>query len=108
VPKYVIERQYLLPIYQRLVVEADSVEDACRTALAHDDWSDSVEDNDGADVTTISAIKRIAEDIDPAEFDFDPEDPKSQNTHTLAGFLYGNDTSAIYSEVPEAFREDGA
>lgn len=24
-PKYVVERQYLLPVYQRLVIEADTV-----------------------------------------------------------------------------------
>ena len=107
-PKYVIERHYLLPVYQRLLVEADSVEDACWKAVDHDDWSDAVEDNDGAGATTISAIKRLPGDIDPAELDFDPEDAETQNTHTLSGFLYGNDCSAIQRDVPEAFREEGA
>ena len=46
-PKYVIERQYLLPIYQRLMVEADTLEEACQKALNHDDWADAVEDGDG-------------------------------------------------------------
>jgi hypothetical protein len=32
-PKYVIERQYLLPVYQRLVVEADTPEAACGEAI---------------------------------------------------------------------------
>jgi hypothetical protein len=34
-PKYVVERQYLLPVYQRLVVEADTVEAACEKAIDH-------------------------------------------------------------------------
>ena len=58
-PNYVIERQYLLPIYQRLVVEADALEEACQKAVDHDDWEDSVEDGDSARPTTISAVKRI-------------------------------------------------
>ena len=28
-PKFVIERQYLVPMYQHVVVEADTLEDAC-------------------------------------------------------------------------------
>jgi hypothetical protein len=53
-PKYVVERQYLLPVYQRLVnllpvyqrlvIEADTVEEACEKAIDHDDWEDAVED----------------------------------------------------------------
>jgi hypothetical protein len=37
-PKYVVERQYLLPVYQRLVIEADTVEEACEKAVDHDDY----------------------------------------------------------------------
>jgi hypothetical protein len=44
-PKYVVERQYLL---ERLVIEADTVEEACEKAIDHDDWEDAVEDGDGA------------------------------------------------------------
>ncbi len=104
-PKYVIERQYLLPVYQRLLIEADTVEEACRKAVDHDDWKDAVEDGDGARETTIFAVKRMPEDIDVAELDFDPEDPTSQDTYSLGRFLYGGDTSTIHSDVPEQFRE---
>ena len=104
-PKYVIERQYLLPIYQRLVVEADTVEEACQQAVDHDNWDDAVEDNDGARATTISAIKCIPENIDPTELDFDPEDPRSQNTHSLGHFLYEGNASTIHTDVPEQFAE---
>ena len=104
-PKFVIERQYLLPIYQRLMVEADTLEEACQKALDHDDWEDAVEDGDGARATTISAVKRIPKDVNVAELDFDPEDPTSQNTYSLGRFLYEGDTSTIHSDVPEEFTE---
>ena len=29
-PKYVIERQYLVPMYQHMVVEAENLEEACK------------------------------------------------------------------------------
>ena len=37
-PKYVVERQYLLPVYQRLVIEADTVEEACE-GRRRGDWA---------------------------------------------------------------------
>ena len=64
-PKYVLERQYLLPIYQRLVVEADSLDEACDLAIEHDDWADAKEDNDNARGTTTVAVKRVPEEADP-------------------------------------------
>jgi hypothetical protein len=57
--KYVIERQYLLPVYQRRVVEGDTVEEACEKAIDHDVWEDAVEDGDSARATSINAVKRI-------------------------------------------------
>jgi hypothetical protein len=105
-PKYVIERQYLIPVYQRLVVEADTPEEACGEAVGREDWDDAVDDYESARATTISAIKRIPERIDPAELDFDPDDPATQNTKALAGFLYGGDTSTIHSDVPERYSRE--
>lgn len=103
--KYVIERQYLLPIYQRVVVEADSVEEACQKAIDYDDWADAVEDRDGARETTIAAVKRIPEGVVIADLDFDPEDPSTQSTASLSRFLYEGDTSSIHSDVPAQFAE---
>ena len=31
-PKFVIERQYLVPMYQHIIVEADNLEEACEKA----------------------------------------------------------------------------
>ena len=42
-PRYVIERQYLLPVYEHLLIEAPNFETACREALdeiAHP-WSEN-------------------------------------------------------------------
>jgi hypothetical protein len=105
-PKYVIERQYLLPVYQRLVVEADTPEAACGEAVERQDWDDAVDDYESARASTITAIKRIPEGIDPAALDFDPDDPATQNTRSLAGFLYGGDASTIHSDVPEPYSKE--
>jgi hypothetical protein len=53
-PKYVIER-YLLPIYQRLIIDAPDIRTACQEAVEDDDW-ESAEDGDGSVATTISAL----------------------------------------------------
>jgi hypothetical protein len=66
-PKYVVERQYLLPVYQRLVIEADTVEEACENAIDHDDWEDAVEDGDSARPTSINAVKRIPANVNVAD-----------------------------------------
>ena len=94
-PKYVIERQYLLPVYQRLVIEADTVEEACEKAVDHDDWQSAEEDGDGSRGTTISAIKLVPDDCDLDQIG-------------LGEFLYEGDASTIEKDVPEAYREEGA
>jgi hypothetical protein len=33
-PKFIIERQYLVPMYQHIAVEAESLEEACKRASA--------------------------------------------------------------------------
>jgi hypothetical protein len=104
-PRYVIARQYLLPVYQRLVIEADTVEEACEKAIDHDVWEDAVEDGDGARATSINAVKRIPDNVNVADLDFDPQDPTSQNTYSLGRFLYEGDTSTIHSDVPVHFAE---
>jgi hypothetical protein len=104
-PKYVVERQYLLPVYQRLVIEADTIEEACEKAIDHDDWEDAVEDDDGARSTSINAVKRIPANVNLANLDFDPHDPTSQKTYSLGRFLYEGDTSSIHRDFPMHFAE---
>jgi hypothetical protein len=60
-PKFVIERQYLLPIYQRLIIDAPDITTACQEAVEDDDWESAKEDGDGSGATTISAAREIPE-----------------------------------------------
>ena len=60
-PKFVIERQYLLPIYQRLIIDAPDITAACQDAVEDDDWESAQEDGDGSGATTISAAREIPE-----------------------------------------------
>jgi hypothetical protein len=89
--KYVIERQYLLPIYQHLVIEAGSAEEACRKAVEHDDWEDAKEDGDGARETTITALRPV---------------PDGQEPDNLGDFLYGDKPEEATRAVPAAFAEN--
>ena len=62
-PKFVIERQYLLPIYQRLIIDAPDITTACQEAVENDDWESAEEDGDGSGATTISAAREIPEGL---------------------------------------------
>jgi hypothetical protein len=59
-PKFVIERQYLVPMYQHIVVEADNLEEACQKGISDDiDWDSQEMDCDSARATTITAAKIV-------------------------------------------------
>jgi hypothetical protein len=48
-PKFVIERQYLVPMYQHIVVEAETLEEACKTGISDDiSWDSQEMDCDSA------------------------------------------------------------
>ena len=61
-PRYIIERQYLLPVCQHLAVEAPDLESACREALddGEHDWEDAQEDYENSRPTTIISAIEIA------------------------------------------------
>ena len=59
-PQYVIERQYLVPVYQHISIRAPRLEAACRDAIEHDDWETSEKDHDNARETTIACAVEIA------------------------------------------------
>ena len=67
-PRYVIERQYLLPIYEHLLIEAPNFETACREALdetAHP-WSENAKDDfENARATTITEAVELPESAFP-------------------------------------------
>ena len=61
-PKYVIDRQYLVPMYQHIVVEAENLEDACKKGIRDDiDWDTQEMDCDSARATTITKAKIVPE-----------------------------------------------
>ena len=62
-PEFVIERQYLLPVFQRLIVEAPDTTIACQEAVENDDWESAEEDGDGSGATTINAARAIPEGL---------------------------------------------
>jgi hypothetical protein len=62
-PKFVIERQYLVPMCQHIVVEAENLEEACKRGISDDiDWDTQEMDSDGARKTTLTFAKIVPED----------------------------------------------
>jgi hypothetical protein len=106
-PKFVIERQYLVPMYQHIVIEAETLEAACETAMSDDiGWDIQEMDCDNARATTITQAKAI-----PAGYDVDPlqrvliaaGDPTGIS---FASLLYGNEaeTGALL-KIPAKFTD---
>jgi hypothetical protein len=51
-PKIVIERQYLVPMYQHIVVEAETLDEACIKGVSDDiNWDTQEMDCDSAHAT---------------------------------------------------------
>lgn len=68
-PRYIVERQYLVPLYEHILVEARDFETACRRALDEIDepWGDSVEtDYESARPTMIERAVEVPASIDVA------------------------------------------
>ena len=91
--KYAIQRQYLLPVYQHLVIEADSIEQACQIATGGTyDWDTSKQDYDSCRDTTVEAIRPIPEGYEGAEAD--------------SGWFIHRQPDEAYAAVPQQFREN--
>jgi hypothetical protein len=58
-PEFVIEPQYLLPIYQRLPHRCTRHRHCLPKAVENDDWESAEEDGDGSGATTINAAREI-------------------------------------------------
>lgn len=69
-PRYAIERQYLLPVFHHLIVEAESLDAACRAAVDNDDWPEHAtkQDFDNSRPTTVA----MAVVVDEQHRDEDP------------------------------------
>ena len=113
-PKFVIERQYLVPMYQHIFVEADTFEEACEQGISDDiNWDSQEMDCDSARATTITAAKVV-----PAGYEIDQahhsliianRDPRGLplDMLTLATFLYEDEAkTGPRLEIPAKFTED--
>jgi hypothetical protein len=112
-PKFVIERQYLVPMYQHIAVEAESLEEACKKGISDDvDWDTQEMDCDGARRTTLTSVKLV-----PDGYDADPktelivaankEDPSALDMLSFATFLYENEAeTGPLLKIPEQFTDD--
>src|SRR3984893_9911843 len=112
-PKFVIERQYLVPMYQHIAVEAENLEEACKKGISDDiDWDTQEMDCDGARRTTITSVKVVPEgyDVDPKTeliVTRDEEDPSALDMLSFATFLYENEAkTGPLLEIPEQFTDD--
>jgi len=112
-PKFVIERQYLVPMYQHIVVEANNLEETCKKGISDDiDWGTQEMDCDSARVATITAAKIVPEgyEADEAHRLIVPSrDPGGLplDMLSLATFLYeGEGKTGPRLEIPAKFTED--
>jgi hypothetical protein len=112
-PKFVIERQYLVPMYQHIVVEAENLDEACKKAISDDiDWDTQEMDSDSARATTITEAKIVPEGYEADQIHsliIASRDPRGLplDMLSLATFLYENEaTTGPLLEIPAKFTED--
>jgi hypothetical protein len=92
-PVFTIETTYWIPVWRHRTQEAATIEEACRLAIADDDWSDAKEDHEAAGGTYVSGIwqgrdsayKAPSVPI-PSQFD-ETLQRKSDHFETLLGIL---------------------
>ncbi len=112
-PKFVIERQYLVPMYQHIIVEAETLEAACKKGISDEiDWDTQEMDCDSARATSITAAKAVppAYEADQAHsLIIASRDPKGLplDMLSLARFLYEDEVkTGPRLEIPAKFTED--
>ena len=112
-PKFVIERQYLVPMYQHTIVDAETLEAACEKAVSDDiSWDSQEMDCDNARATTITAAKVIPDgyEVDPVQrlliAGADPSD-RPLDMLSLASFLYEDEAkTGPLLEIPAKFTDE--
>ena len=112
-PKFVIERQYLVPMYQHIAVEAENLEEACEKAVSDDiDWDTQEMDCDRARATTITEAKVIPEGYEADQTHgliIASKDPKGLplDMLSLATFLYEDEAKTRpLLEIPAKFTDE--
>lgn len=107
-PRYAIERQYLVPMFEHIFVEAPNFEEACRRAVDDlaEPWSDLAElDFDNSRATTVARAVEIPEHLFP-----DLRTRGDEDRHRLSQALYDSnlDALAIPADFAGTETEDGA
>jgi hypothetical protein len=96
-PRYIVERQYLLPVFQHLALEAPDLESACPGALddAKHDWEGAQQDYESSRPTTIVAAIEIAIEEEWVI--------ANESQYERSGLMYDGSHELI--EVPREFNE---
>ena len=96
-PRYIIERQYLLPVYQHLAIEAPDLDTACREALddSEHDWKNAREDYESSRPATIVSAIEIAGEEQWAI--------ANESQYERSGLMYDGSHELI--EIPREFTE---
>ena|SRR5438477_131266 len=107
-PRYVIERQFLVPMYEHIFIDAPDLETACRQAL--DDfaqpWGNEAKlDWDSARSTTIEQAVEIPEGVLP---ELKCAEDAAQHDLSLVLYDTGLDLLPIPDELAETAEEHGA
>src|ERR1700683_2960583 len=92
--RYVIERQYLVPVYEHILVEAPNFEAACRKAVddIEEPWGDTPQTDYSSPRPT--TIERAVEVLDATDID----------TEGLSHLLYNAGLDPL--PIPREFTED--
>ena len=112
-PKFVIERQYLVPMYQHIVVEADNLEAACERAVSGEiAWDTQEMDSDNARKTTITNAKAIPDSLELVAGDIILRRNRPATSgygvpgYALSGFLCENEAEiGPLLEIPVQFTD---
>jgi hypothetical protein len=102
VPRYVVERRFLVPIFEHVLIEAEDLAAACRVAIDDYDcpWGDhSTICYDDARPTTVATAVELPLDMAPelrADADFDP--------HVLNDLVYQSDLARL--PIPAEFKDE--
>jgi hypothetical protein len=112
-PKFGIERQYLVPMYQHVVVEAETLDEACKKGISDDiHWDIQEMDCDSARATTITEAKIVPEGDDTDQTHsliIASRNPKGLPLGMLsfATFLYEDEAkTGPLLEIPAKFTDD--
>ena len=108
-PKFVIERQYLVPMYQHIVVEAETFDTAFAMAVSDDiSWDTQEMDSDNAQPTTITAAKAIPDcyALDPAQHAADRRQQLRSGSVSLRFSTTNEVETGPLLEIPARFTDD--